>query len=110
MREIVIWFLSLLVDVVEFVLDFKIYGDFSLLHIILGFNLIIIIFSFFKFGDSSSLSDDAISLSHRAFRNSENEKERRNYKRERQSYEKYKENRIRNDAYSKRYRDEMRNK
>lgn len=116
MKDIIIWFFERLVEVVQFSLDFKIYGDFSLLHFVLAFNFLIILFKFFRFGTDTALPE-SVNFGLGSYRNYENKKERQAYADQKQkeanyreSYDYYKKNRLMRENYSKRYRNEMKNK
>ena len=50
MQEIIIWIFERIADITLFALDFKIYGELSLLHFVLGFNLLIFFLGVITFG------------------------------------------------------------
>ncbi len=105
MEQTILWFLGRIVELTEKVLSWKILGNFSLLHFILGFNFLIILFTFFKFGIETGGESAVIGVNN--YRNTENKRQRQEYK---ESYEYYKEKRSRNENYDYRYRKESRYK
>ncbi len=77
-RESIVWFFNQIAYLTEQALSWKLIGNFSLLHFILGFNFIIILFSFYKFGIESS--GDMIGSSINRFGNDENRKDKLYFK------------------------------
>lgn len=74
MQEIIIWIFERIADITLFALNFKIYGELSLLHFVLGFNLLIFFLSVITFGFRFhfQLDDD--------LQNAENQLDREIYK------------------------------
>ena len=75
MQEIIIWIFERIADITLFALNFKIYGELSLLHFVLGFNLLIFFLSVITFGFKSLHFDIDSEL-----RNAENQLDREIYK------------------------------
>ena len=100
-KESLIWFLEQISYLTEQALSWKLIGDFSLLHFILGFNFLIILFSFYKFGIDTT--GDVIGTESMRMRNAENYKQRLDYKR---SYEYYSANRQARESNRKRWKNE----
>lgn len=100
-KESIIWFLNQIAYLTETALSWKLIGNFSLLHFILGFNFLIILFSFFKFGIDTT--GDVVGTASIRMRNEENYKQRLEYKR---SYEYYSANRSARESNRKRWKSE----
>lgn len=100
-KECIIWFLNQIAYLTETALSWKLIGNFSLLHFILGFNFLIIVFSFFKFGIDTTGEVEGNALIR--MRNAENYNQRLEYKR---SYEYYSANRQARENNRKRWKNE----
>lgn len=98
MEQAIIWFISQIADFTRSVLSWKILGDFSILHLILGFNFLIILFKFFNFGVDRGAESAVLGVNN--YVNAENKKQREEY---RNSYEYYSVNRSRRENYKSRY-------
>ena len=75
MQEIILWLFDRLIELLEFALNFKIFGELSLLHFVLGFNLLVAFITFLTFGFKSLHFDIDSEL-----RNAENQLDREIYK------------------------------
>lgn len=77
MKEVILWLFQKVSDFVTLSLSWKIYGDFSLTHFILGAMFIFAIFRFLGFGADNygAIVDDGFST----YKNAENRKEKQNY-------------------------------
>ena len=74
MLAFVKWLLARIGDITQLALSFKVIGGFSLLHFILGYNLLILLLRFLRFGNDPDIEDIGGLLS---FRNSENKRDRK---------------------------------
>lgn len=77
MQEIIYWLFERISDVVSFSLNFKVLGNLSLLHFVLGFNFLMLFLGLLSFG--FGFTPSAIRMSQISYRNAENKKERENY-------------------------------
>lgn len=105
MEQTIIWFITQIINLVTAVLSWKILGDFSILHLVLGFNFLIILFTFFKFGIETGGESAVIGAND--YRNSENKRQREEYKK---TYEYYSSNRAIKESYKNRYDREMKHR
>ena len=115
MVEVITWIWEMLSYLVESALSWKIFEEFSYLHLVLGLALLLMLLSFLTFGYvNSGGSADYIGAGLRAKRNEENWKDRQAYlqkeKDYRKTYDYYKENRLRKETYSNLYEMEMKSK
>ncbi len=77
MENVLLWIFDLFSYLVSSCLSFKILGEFSLLHLILGFMLLSVLFKFFTFGENNTNS--YINTGIRSYRNFENSKDKNIY-------------------------------
>ena len=77
MKEVILWIFNKTSEFISTSLTWKIYGDFSFTHFILGATFIFALFRFLGF--ASENYDNAITDNVEAFRNAENARERKNY-------------------------------
>lgn len=105
MEQVILFLLNRIAELVRYALSWKVYGELSVFHFVLGLTLLLVLLNFFRFGSESGISMSIDNANQ--FRNEENKKSREAY---RNSYENYKEIRSRKESYNRRYQEERKGK